>query len=70
MVIAAESRAMKLALSAFVATTVHEPARRAVSVVPEIEQMPPGLVTAYVTAPLPEPPVVDSATVGSPGDGA
>ena len=46
MVIAAESRAMKLALSAFVATTVQEPARWAVKVVPETEQMPPVLVTA------------------------
>jgi hypothetical protein len=39
-------------------------------VVPEIEQIPPVLVTANVTAPFPEPPVVDRATVGSSGDGA
>ena len=54
------------ASAAFVAVTAHvEPATPVnVSVVPEIEQPAvPAVVTAYVTAPLPEPPDVVNVNV-------
>ena len=57
-----ETRLRKFAPAAFVAVTEHVPAPSTVNVVPLIVHgWPP--VTAYVTAPSPDPPVVDSDTV-------
>jgi len=59
-VVAVDESAEYMPLAAFVAVTVHVPGDVALNVVPLMIEQPavPVVVTAYVTAPLPEPPEV------------
>ena len=69
MVTGDEERARWFVPTAFVAVTAHDPAPSTVRVVPVMVQGSP-FATAYVTAPSPEPPDVDSDTVVLFGAGA
>ena len=59
----AEVACANAASAAFVAVTVQLPRCRPVSVLPDSEHGPPR--SEYVTAPVPEPPVVESVPVAS-----